>query len=61
MPKLIKAERSYYVHTETWLCESVEELAEIRESCPAGSIAKVLTEDGLIIKMKNLQGEWVDI
>lgn len=61
MPKLIKAERSYYVPTETWLCESVEELAEIRESCPAGSIAEVLTEDGLIIKMKNLQGEWIDI
>jgi len=61
MPKLIKAEHSYYVPTETWYCESEEELAEIHESAPVGSIAEILTNNGLKVKMKNTQGEWIDI
>lgn len=57
-PKLIKAERSYYVPTETWYCKLENEtgsetdaeletkiqaeLVKIRPSAPAGSIAEVL-------------------
>lgn len=78
MPKLIKAERSYYVPTEEWLCKLENEtgseteteikaqfdieVAKIRASAPAGSIAQMPTKSkGLFVKMKNMDGEWVDI
>lgn len=69
MPKLIQSEHSYYVPVETWLCEpqsasaaDIEtELNNIPSSAPAGSIAEILTSDGLAVKMKNTLGEWVDL
>lgn len=78
MPKLIKAERSYYVPTEEWLCKLENEtgseteteikaqfdieVAKIRVSAPAGSIAQMPTKSkGLFVRMKNMDGEWVDI
>lgn len=78
MPKLIKAERSYYVPAQTWLCELENEtgteteeqikaqfdveVAKIRESAPAGSIAEMPTlKFGLLLKIKNPKGIWVDI
>lgn len=60
MPKLIKAERSYYVPTEEWLCKLENEtgseteteikaqfdieVAKIRDSAPAGSKAYLPTK-----------------
>lgn len=78
MPKLIKAERSYYVPTEKWLCKFENEtgseteteikaqfdieVAKIRASAPAGSIALLPTKfQGLFVRMKDIDGEWVDI
>lgn len=47
---------------ETWLCNAAEEVDEIPESTPAGSIAMVLNEDdGLTLQMKNNEGTWVEI
>ena len=50
-----------YPVIEEWLVESEEELAEIPASAPPGSIAEILTSEGLTIKMKNSQGEWIAI
>lgn len=78
MPKFIKAERSYYVPTEEWICEMANEtgsetedqikaqfdveVAKIRESAPAGSIAYLPTKSkGLFVRMKNTNGEWIYI
>lgn len=78
MPKIIKTERSFYIPTEEWICEMENEtgseteeqikaqfdaeVAKIRESAPAGSIAQLPTKSkGLFVRMKNASGEWVDI
>lgn len=61
MPKLIQKDFSVYKPVETWYCESVSELANIPENVPAGSIAEILTNDGLTLKMKNSSGTWIDI
>ena len=50
-----------YPVTEEWLVESEAELAEIPASAPFGSVAMVLTEDGISVFMKNSQGQWVNI
>lgn len=50
-----------YVPVETWYCESVAELSDIPESAPAGSIAEILTNNGLVVKMKNSAGNWIDL
>ena len=77
-PILIQAKRSYYKPVETWMIEinnetgneTLEELktvfdtevAKIRETAPAGSIAEMPTmKFGLLLKMKNPKGIWVDI
>ncbi len=46
---------------EEWIVESDAELDEIPDSAPFGSIALVLTDNGLTVKMKNSQGEWKDV
>lgn len=50
-----------YPVTEEWLVESEAELAEIPESAPFGSIALILTNDGLTVKMKNSSGDWITV
>ena len=38
------------------------EVAKIPDSAPAGSIAQLPTKSkGLFVRMKNLDGEWIDI
>ena len=78
MPKIIKTERSFYIPTEEWICEMENEtgseteeqikaqfdaeVAKIRETAPAGSIAYLPTKSkGLFVRMKNVSEEWVDI
>lgn len=61
MPKLIQKDFSAYQPAETWYCESENELASIPEEVPASSIAVVLTNNGLAVKMKNSSGNWIDI
>ena len=69
MAKLIQTEHTYYVPTETWLCEPASdstadvdaELAQIPSTAPAGSIAEILLSTGLSVKMKNSAGDWVEL
>ena len=61
MPKLIQSEHAYYQPIETWFCESDAEVSEIPASAPPGSIAEILTENGLAVKMKNSDGSWIAI
>lgn len=59
MPKLIKIGDSDNINTQTWYCESEEELKEIKNA-PVGSSVMILTESGLTIKMLRSTG-WVEI
>ena len=43
-----------------FLLDSEEELRDIPE-CSPGSTAIILTNDGMVLKMKNSKGEWIDI
>lgn len=69
MPKLLQTEHTYYVPTETWLCEPTSdaasdieaELAKIPSTAPAGSIAEILLSTGLSVKMKNTAGDWIEL
>lgn len=49
------------VMTQTWLCDSESEVSNIPESAPAGSVAFILTDDGLVVKMKNNEGTWKEL
>lgn len=46
---------------EVWLCNNEQEMLKIPTTAPTGSMAFILTEDGLNIKMKNEQNEWKNI
>jgi hypothetical protein len=67
MPKLLQREHTYYVPTETYLCEPASdstddieaELAQIPSTAPAGSIAEIFLSTGLSVKMKTIAGQWV--
>lgn len=59
MPKLIKIGDNDNINTQTWYCESEEELKEIKNA-PVGSSVMILTEKGLTIKMLRSTG-WVEI
>lgn len=61
MKVLLSPHDSTRPYKEEWLVESEAELAEIPASAPFGSIAMVLTGDGLTVYMKNSQGEWIAI
>ena len=43
-----------------FLLDSEEELKDIPE-CSPGSTAIILTNNGMVVKMKNSKGEWIDI
>lgn len=49
------------VMTSTWLCDTPEEINTIPSNTPTGSIALILTENGLTVKMKNNAGDWKEI
>lgn len=58
MPTLIKAEKKYQLPVETYLCDDGDEIQEIPDSAPPGSIALILTDSGLQTKMKSNSGDW---
>lgn len=45
--------------TETWICDTEQEINEIPPKAPVGSVVIVLTDNGMIVKMKNNAGDWV--
>lgn len=59
--KLLQKGNSPNVLSETWLLETENEISKIPGSAPAGSIALILTDNGLNIKMKNSLGEWKEL
>lgn len=70
MPKLVYSKQpEYYDPPEIWLVEPTsssasainQELEKIPSSAPAGSLAEILVNTGLSVKMKNSNGQWIDI
>lgn len=59
--KLLQKGNTPNISTETYLCDSAEEINLIPLSAPVGSIAIILTNDGSVIKMKNNSGEWKEL
>ena len=57
---LLSIGNSSNVPKEEFLLDSEDELQDIPE-CSPGSTAIILTNDGMVVKMKNSKGEWIDI
>ena len=57
---LLSIGNSSNVPKEEFLLDSEEELKGIPE-CSPGSTAIILTNNGMVVKMKNSKGEWIDI
>lgn len=50
------------IPTQEWYVESEGEVETIPSYIPVGSIVQILTpEAGLVIKMKNSNGQWIEI
>lgn len=61
MIKLLKINDAYDTAIPQYYCESEEEINEIPENAPAGSTLLLLTDSGLIVKMKHSSGKWIEI
>ena len=57
---LLSIGNSSNIPREEFLLDSEEELKDIPE-CSPGSTAIILTNNGMVVKMKNSKGEWIDI
>ncbi len=44
---------------EAWVCDTEQEVNEIPSNAPIGSIAIILSNGGMDVKMKNNAGDWV--
>lgn len=53
----------------TWFCEASANtsvaistaVSEIPENVSVGSVAEILTPDGLVVMMKNSSGNWIEL
>lgn len=59
--ELLKIGNAINIPTKEYYIESLEELKNLPKDAPVASTVLILTENGLVIKMKNSQGVWVDI
>lgn len=59
--QLLKTGNSYEVPLKEYYVESEAEIAKIPATAPVGSHVLILTNDGLVVKMKNSQGNWIEI
>lgn len=59
--KLIQKGSIPNIQTETWICDTEQEVNEIPSKAPIGSVAIVLTNNGMIVKIKNNAGDWVEL
>ena len=57
---LLNVGDSSNIPIKQFLLDSEEELKDIPE-CSPGSTAIILTSNGMVLKMKNSKGEWIDI
>ena len=49
------------IQTETYICNSENEVKDIPTNAPVGSLVLITTDNGLKIKIKNEQNIWKDI
>lgn len=59
--ELLKIGNASNIPTKEYYIDSLEELKNLPKDAPVASIVLILTENGLVIKMKNSQGAWIDI
>lgn len=57
---LLSIGNSENVPKKEFLLDSEEELQDVPE-CSPGSVVIILTSSGMVLKMKNSKGEWIDI
>lgn len=57
---LLNVGDSSNIPIKQFLLDSEDEMASLPD-CPPGSTILILTDSGLITKMKNSKGEWVNI
>lgn len=58
---LLKTGEATETPVKEYYVESEAEIANIPGNAPVGSRVLVLTDDGLVVKMKNSQGKWISI
>lgn len=62
MVQYLKNGNTQNIPIQEWYVESEGEIEAIPSYVPVGSIVQVLTpEAGLVIKMKNSDGQWIEI
>ena len=47
--------------TQTYLCDSENEVRDIPSNAPTGSVVLILTDNGLNVKMKDNEGNWKEL
>ena len=47
--------------TQTYLCDSENEIKDIPSNAPTGSVVLILTDNGLNVKMKDNEGNWKEL
>lgn len=47
--------------TQTYLCNSENEIKDIPSNAPTGSVVLILTDNGLNVKMKDNEGNWKEL
>lgn len=57
--QLIQTGNTPNTSIETWICDTEQEINEIPPKAPIGSVVIVLTDNEMIVKMKNNAGNWV--
>ena len=49
------------IQTETYICNSENEVKDIPTNAPVGSLVLILTDNGLNVKMKDNEGNWKEL
>lgn len=62
MVQCLKIGNTQNIPTQEWYVESEGEIETIPSYVPVGSTVQILTPDvGLMVKMKNSDGQWIEI
>ena len=62
MVQCLKIGNTQNIPTQEWYVESEGEIETIPSFVPVGSTVQILTPDGgLVVKMKNGDGQWIEI
>lgn len=58
---LLKTGEAVETPVKEYYVESEAEIADIPDNAPIGSRVLILTDSGLVVKMKNSRREWITI